>query len=266
LVCSAVLIGFIALAAYAQDTNDLQSKLASRFAVTKMSANKADIITAGSVLVLHKDGLLMYSTDNPAPPLNTYKKGKISQPFGSGLGRGLLNAMSTGTDATDVVQRKFQADEKFWLMSCTVQPDGIVMRFISDPYDDVRYWGELKFQFAKGQVPSADEALKTVAEAITVQPSDSNEASAQPAPASPAHSAPASGAPGNATLPAITPPPPPADAPPPQPKTIAVGQTKDTLVAILGPPQKIVKLPTKEIYYYPDMKVILVKDKVTDVQ
>ena len=33
-----------------------------------------------------------------------------------------------------------------------------------------------------------------------------------------------------------------------------------------GQPQKIVNLGTKEIYYYPDMKVTFVGGKVTDVQ
>ena len=55
-------------------------------------------------------------------------------------------------------------------------------------------------------------------------------------------------------------------APPPPPKTISVGQTKDEVIAIFGQPQKVVKLPTKEMLYYPDMKVTLVEAKVTDVQ
>jgi hypothetical protein len=64
----------------------------------------------------------------------------------------------------------------------------------------------------------------------------------------------------------IAPPPPPADAPPPAPKTIALKQTKDEVVANFGQPTKVVKLGTKEIDYYPDMKVTFVNSKVTDVQ
>lgn len=64
----------------------------------------------------------------------------------------------------------------------------------------------------------------------------------------------------------IPPPPPPADTPRPPPKTISLGQTKDEVVAILGQPQKVVKLAAKEMLYYPDMKVILIDQKVTDVQ
>ena len=35
---------------------------------------------------------------------------------------------------------------------------------------------------------------------------------------------------------------------------------------LFGAPTKIVKLGTKEIDYYPDMKVTFVNNKVTDVQ
>jgi hypothetical protein len=64
----------------------------------------------------------------------------------------------------------------------------------------------------------------------------------------------------------LTPPPPPVDAAPPSPKTIAVGNTKEQVAAILGPPQKVVQLKQKEIDYYPDMKVVFVAGKVSDVQ
>jgi hypothetical protein len=38
------------------------------------------------------------------------------------------------------------------------------------------------------------------------------------------------------------------------------------VVANLGQPKKIVNLGAKEMYYYPDMKVIFTNGKVTDVQ
>ena len=64
----------------------------------------------------------------------------------------------------------------------------------------------------------------------------------------------------------LAPPPPPPDAPPAAPKTIEKGQTKDVVVAILGQPSKVIKLGTKEIDVYPDMKVTFINNKVTDVQ
>ncbi len=52
----------------------------------------------------------------------------------------------------------------------------------------------------------------------------------------------------------------------PAPRTVSLGQTRDEVIATLGQPDKVVKLSTKEMLYYPDMKVILVDQKVVDVQ
>jgi len=43
--------------------------------------------------------------------------------------------------------------------------------------------------------------------------------------------------------------------------------SKDDVIANFGQPEKVVKLGTKEIYYYKDLgKVTFVNGKVTDVQ
>jgi hypothetical protein len=50
------------------------------------------------------------------------------------------------------------------------------------------------------------------------------------------------------------------------PQTVEVGMTPDQVTAALGKPDKIVKLTTKQIYYYKDMKVTFLNGKVSDVQ
>ena len=266
----AVLLASVTPWVYGQSTDaqqELQQKLTSEFALTKTSADKSNIVTAGSVLILHKDGLLMYSITTPISPLNGYKKGKISQGFGSSFMRDLGNVMVTSANnSTEIPQRKFQSGEKFWVTGCSIHDDGIVFQFYSDPYGGIRYSGQLKFPFAKGHVPSVDEALKTIGEVLTVDSSDNAAASSQPPVPTPSQAATQQAAvPGSSFLP-IPPPPPPVDTPPPAPRTISLGQTKDQVVASFGPPQKVVKLQTKEIDYYPDMKVTLVNGRVTDVQ
>lgn len=233
----------------------LQQKLESEFKLTKVSADKTDVVTAGSVLVLHKDGLVMCSVETRIPPTNTYKNGKVGMGFGSTLGWGV--ALGTTTDT--IPQRKFVAGEKFWLTAFNIQDDGVMFQFISDPYQDVRYYGLMKVPFPKHTMPPADDVLRTIAEVITAQPDDN---AAQSAPQQQAQAP----APAAKPMPTIAPPPPPADEPPPQPKTISIGQTKEVVVAILGQPQKVVNLGTKEIDYYPDMKVIFLHGKVSDVQ
>ena len=49
-------------------------------------------------------------------------------------------------------------------------------------------------------------------------------------------------------------------------KTIALGQTKEEVVATLGQPQRLVVLGAKQIYVYSDRKVIFVDGRVTDVR
>ena len=111
-----------------------------------------------------------------------------------------------------------------------------------------------------GSVPPVDDFVKTVFDVITVQPAenqgnqgDQGNQSDQPAAAPEAPAPP----------PEIAPPPPPADTPPP---TIALHQTKDEVIAVMGQPARIVKLGVKEIYYYKDMKVTFTNGKVSNVE
>jgi hypothetical protein len=243
----------------------IQQKLESDYTVSKAAADHSDIVTAGSVLVLKKDGLLMSATTTGSAAQNTYKDGKISQGMWKVAkmpGFGTLMGHS-GTGAT-VTTRTFVAGEKFWVTKITVRDDCVILDLLSDPISDVRYYSTLKFPFAKGALPTPEQADTNVAEVLTVQPDDN--ASDNGSKKAPADAAPAQAAAPPPPMAPIAPPPPPADTPPPAPKTIALKQTKDEVLANFGPPTKVVKLGTKEIDYYPDMKVTFVNNKVTDVQ
>jgi hypothetical protein len=241
---------------------DLQQKLESQYTLTKATADRSDIVTAGAVLVLQKDNLLMYTSSTTAPPTNTYKDGKISQGvFGIAACKWCRKIPGTGS-APNVDSRTFVTGEKFWVTKIDVHDDGVVFEFFSDPINDVRYYGLLKFPYSKGAPPSTDQMMSTIAEVVKVQPADNSGGDSGQQAQAPA---PPPAAPQPAMAP-IAPPPPPTDAPPAAPKTITLGQTKDQVVAIMGQPTKVVKLPTKEIDYYPDMKVTFVGGKVKDVE
>ena len=234
----------------------LWERLNSQFKATKTTDDKSDIVTAGSVLVLKKDGLLMYSIDAKVIPTSTYKNGKVSMGFGATLSTNLLlGHAQSGLNTSNVPQRKFVAGEKFWLTAFDIQEGNVVFQFYSDPYEDVRYQGQLTFPYPKHNMPPADEMLKTIAEVLTGQPDDSAAANA-----------PARESQSEQVMAPIPAPPPPPDQPPPPPKTISKGDTKDYVVAAFGQPEKMVKLGAKEIYYYKDLKVTFVNGKVTDVQ
>ncbi len=251
---------------------DLQQKVSAQFTLTTITADRSDIVTPGSIVVLQKNGLEMIAVASPTPTLVSYKKGKLSEGFGAGL----LRAAKTGTmlglsgsNNTTFQQRTFAAGEKFWIVGAAVKNDGVFLQLYSDPYDGIRYYSQVKIPFSRrNKYPSADDLLKTIAEVITVQPPDNSAAGSSPqqAPAATAAPLPPIAPPPAATaapLPPIAPPPPPADQAPP---TIKLGDTKDQVIANFGQPKRVVDLRTKEIDYYPGMKVTFVKGKVTDVQ
>jgi hypothetical protein len=255
----------------------IKEKLVSQIKLTKAAADHSDIVTAGDVVVLHKDGLMMCSSASSYAFSNTYGNGVLAATYKNRAkdaaksflkGRLPFGGGGSATDAANngCTSRKFVAGEKFWVTGVELQKDGIVVSTFSDPYNDVRYYGEIDFQFPKGAVPPVDDFVKTVSEVITVQPADDKDNAGKSdqggQPAQAAAAAPPS-APAPAAMAAIAPPPPPADAPPP---TIAVGQTKDQVTTAFGQPARMAKLGAKEIYYYKDMKVTFTNGKVSNVE
>jgi hypothetical protein len=289
-ISMAVLIVLAAVpwAAYAQDQGltAIQKKLESEYQLTKTTDDKSDIVTAGSVLVLHKDKVLMVAATSTANPcMNTYKDGKITPTKACGVGEKLRRLPGFGHvpgGGSAPATRNYVSGEKFWLTKVDVKASGVVLDFFTDatPAGDqgIRYKGALTIPFG-ALTPTPDEALKAVAEVITVAPSeDSKDAkggdNAQPAPqggqqqAAPPNqpaappAAPAAPAPAEAPPAPIEPPPPP----PPDPVEVSEGQTIAQVVAAMGQPVKKAKIGTKDIYYYKDLKVTFVNGKVKDVQ
>jgi len=259
----------------------IQEKLVSQIKLTKSTADRSDIVTAGDIVLLHKDGLMMCSSTSSYAFSNSYSNGVLAASYKNrakdalkSWGFGHVPVFGGGTSATDAANngcpsRKFVAGEKFWITGVTPQKDGILISTFSAPYPDpsgnqVRYYGEIKFAFPKGSVPPPDDFVKTVSEVITVAPADDKggqgDQGGQPVQGAGPAAAPAAP---QAPMPDIAPPPPPADAPPP---TIAIGQTKDQVTAAFGQPVRLAKLGAKEIFYYKDMKVTFTNGKVSNVE
>ncbi len=262
----------------AQDKAAIEKKLTSQYALTHTTADRTDIVTAGAILVLQKDNLMMVDVTSANVYQNTYKEGKITQNalgrFTRGLGR-----LPGAQQAAGAPERTYVAGEKMWLTKIDVKDDGVVLELYTDAINDIRYRAGLKFPFAKGKTPGPDQVAREVAEVFTVQPADNttDNSQQQQAPAAPARQAapppqqplapvPPPPPPPDEKLAPIAPPPPPADETAGPPKTISLGQSKDEVTANFGAPQKIVKLGAKEIYYYKDLKVTFVAGKVSDVQ
>ena len=173
----------------AGDLAAIQGRLNSQFKLTTTTADRSDIVTAVDVVVIHKPGLLMYAVASPMPPSNSYKNGKIGQGWG-GFGKDMMITMATpgvGT-AANYPHRPFVPEGKCWITGIQVQKDGVLFQLYSDPYDDIRYYSNLKIPFPnKKEVPSVDAAVQLVAEVLTVvAPDNQGEQQAQESTSGPA--------------------------------------------------------------------------------
>jgi len=229
---------------------DIQKQLTSLYTPAKATADGTDLVTAGAVLVLQKDNLQMCKVEQPLPVSNYYKNGAITQAGFSGFFKA-MNVLSkfgaaggaAGAAAGSAAgampageSRQFVAGEKFFVTRISAGPDGVTFAFISDPIKEQRYKSTLKFAFPKGAAPSPDDVAAMVAEVIKVDaPEEAQAPAAAAAPAAPT-------------------------------KTIAVGQSRDEVIAMFGVPAKVVQLGAKEIDFFPDMKVTFVKNKVANVE
>lgn len=267
------------LVASAQDKTAIQQKLTSQYALTKTTADKSDIVTAGAILVLKKDNLVMVDVTSSNFYQNTYRDGKITQNAlkqargGWNAFKGIIPGASAvpAVPSSGAAQRTFVAGEKMWVTDIEVKDNGVRMQLYTDAINNIRYGAALNFPF-KGSAPIDQQTTQQmIAEVFDVQPSDDSSGNGVQQAAAPANApqqAPTGGQAqqADAVPPPIPPPPPPADEPPPAPKTISLGQTKDVVIANFGQPDKIAEVGTKEIYYYKDLKVTFVKGKVSDVE
>ena len=180
----------VGLSAQSGDTAAIQQKLNSQFKLTTTTADRSDIATAGDIVVIHKPGLLMYAVASPMPPSNTYKNGKIGQGWG-GFGKDMMITMAApgGGTANDYPHRPLAPEEKCWVTGIQVQKDGVLFVLYSDPYDNIRYYANLKIPFPdKKAVPAVDIASQMVAEVLTLVPQGDEASQSGPIPAAVASS------------------------------------------------------------------------------
>jgi hypothetical protein len=267
---SVALLAAVPFAAEAQEPptrGAVLARLQQEYVTARMNDDQTDLAAAGSILTLKKDDLVTIALSAGVPCANNYKDGKISQ-----------STIAKLTCGRVITKRKVMlAGQKLWVTNIDVREGGVVFDLFTDPYQGEHYKATLQFPVPKGAIPNPEEMVKVVAEVFSAAPpptpsADAASPEAAPAPAPSKPLAPAgrpAGAAGFAPAPAQDAPLPPLDVPPPppaEPKTVSLGQSSDQVKAIFGSPDKIVKLGTKEIYFYQGLKVTFVNNKVSDVQ
>jgi hypothetical protein len=243
----------------------LQKKLQARYKLTKLTADKTGLVTAGAILTLKKDGFLMVPSTSTLSCVNQYKGEKIT------IGALARASCDVGARHAGGAPRKFVEGEKLNVTVISVSEKSVLFELYSkDAYADVYYRAGLSFPIEKGSLPSADELLAATGEVFSVAPpEDTNTA---PAPAQTLAAGPLTPEP--APVPAATPTPQPIKyeeiAPPPPPPAPTVelkkGLTIDQVVAQLGQPVTTAKVSDiKQIYLFKEWKITFINGKVADM-
>ena len=240
LILAGITPGSVA-AAQSAPAASLESQLRAQYILVKTGTDAYGlaIVEPGTVLVLQK-GILGVPPNSLVTCSSKYQEGNLNGP----------NPLCQAIVAKDA--RYLQVGERVypWKLEVNLAKDKITFGVVecdacNGATQPMSFKGEVVFQFAKGSLATADPAkvLETVSQVLAVDTSN------QAPPAPEAQAQPAQPA-----------------APPAEPQTIELGQTQEQVEAALGKPEKIVKLASKQIWVYKDLKVTFLKGKVTDVQ
>jgi hypothetical protein len=239
-----------------------------RFATATLGINGYPQIVPGTILTVRKEGIVSFGEDDAA-----YAELCPSQFQGGGI----HTPQSTICTALAPASRRYlKVSETVCVTALNVEAKtDTVSMFLATCNRNHRvtksgaYHALVNFHFSKGSLAatSASQVEQVISQALsegTTEVATDKEAGNGP-----------DGKTTDAIQPIAPPPavaqepePGPGTDPPAQPATsgVAKGQSTDQVVAILGPPSSIADLGAKLIYFYPNLKVVFVNGKVSQIQ
>jgi hypothetical protein len=243
----------------------LQDQLSAQYKLVKMGSDTSgySVVEAGTLLEIKKGGILgVPYSDNSV--LNTkYENGTVKSPnnvLSKTIGFGMkkfgkeqtTHLMAVGDK---VYPQKIEVDPTKDTVSISVVECDKCNK--TDPPTYMK--AKVVFEFPKGSIASAQAGSveDTIGQLLAI--SDDSQGQDQQQQGGDQQQ-------GGGQQQAAQEQAPAQQAPPQQPQTIEVGMTPDQVTAAMGQPDKIVKLTSKQIYIYKDMKVTFVGGKVSDVQ
>jgi hypothetical protein len=251
--------------AAAQD--DLLKTLKQKYRLTEINAQGVAAIP-GTVLTIEADGI----NAEPYPTMITFENpvvdGQVKQ-RSKGLGFLKSPNLQILQPGQKVYITKINEDtqgKEDSLKVTILTSDAVLATFTNGAYGGQyqaakRYSTTLSFKEPKGTLAqmSVDDASKMIEAVLSVNPADQVRARdtgvvARSCEPHCAVSTTTGATIGGASIPQSGTP------------TIALGQTTDQVTAAIGAPKQIVDLGSKQIYKYPDMKIIFIDGKVSDVE
>lgn len=208
------------------EKNGLKEALEAKYGLTKVSWDKVRVTDPGPVYVLKAEGVNADRATDMTMLVNKVVNGHVEQP--KGFGASMFSKQTT---------KQFKPGERLYLTKIEIKDEGLLFWFISTETSDysehgstkqTRYRAVLGFEIPKASMEASQiDDIKKIVDPIVLLETDAQAANT---------------------------------------KTVELGQTPDQVKAAVGAPDKIIKLGTKDIYVYKDMKVVFVDGKVSDVQ
>jgi hypothetical protein len=267
----------------------LQEQLQAQYKLAKMGSDSSgyQVVEEGTVLAVQKGGILGLPYKSSVWPTATYQNGTVKasaaaaaaggkvKDFGSKF-CGLTHKCPQTPDAAsnETSTKLFKIGDKVYATKIDVKPDKdtVTLSIVScdtcnkvDPatYNKVN----VIFQFAAGSLAKAQagEVEDTIAQVFTLsdnnsggdnQQGNNQQGGDQQQQGGDQGQQQAGGNNGGGQ----------DQQQQADPQTVEVGMTPDQVTNALGRPDKIVKLTSKQIFIYKDMKVTFVNGKVSDVQ
>jgi len=263
----------VAVVPVAAAQNDLVGALRHKYRLTEINMQGV-AANPGTVLTIEADGI----NAEPYPTMITFENpvvdGQVKQ---RSKGFGLLKSSNLQIlqpgQKVYITKINASTDGKEDALKVTILTcDAVLATFTNGAYGGQyqaakRYSTTLAFKLPKGTLGqlSVEDASKMIETILSFNPADQVRArdSGVVARSCEPHCAVSTTTGQTVGAPVVPQNGAPSDAPPP---TVALGQTPVQVTAILGQPKQIIDLGAKQIYKYPDMKVVFINGKVSDVQ
>ncbi len=246
----------------------LQEQLVAQYKAVKMGSDTSgySVVEEGTLLAIQKGGMLGVPYSDKATLTNKYEGGAVHAPSGLMLsGKKAILGHFSSTQSQGQTTKLFAKGDKVYptKVEVNVEKDivtlGIVACDTCNKTDPPTYnKANVAFQFPKGSLAkaSAGDVEDTIGQLLSISDSSQDQGGGQDQQQGAQGDQQGGGQQGGgAQQPAQQ-----------EPASVEVGMTPAQVEAALGKPDKKVTLPTKQTYYYKDMKVIFKDGKVVDVQ
>jgi len=249
----------------------LQEQLVAQYKAAKMGSDTSgySVTEEGTLLAIQKGGMLGSPYSEKTTLANKYEGGTVHPPSGSLLtAKKAIFGHFSQTQSQGQETKLFAKGDKVYptKVEVNLEKDTVTMGIVAcdtcNKTDPPTYnKANVVFQFPKGALAkaSAGDVEDTIGQLLSISDSSQDQGGGQQGGQDQQQGGQGNqqgGAQQGAQQPAA----------PQEPASVEVGMTPAQVEAALGKPDKKVTLPSKQTYYYKDMKVIFKDGKVVDVQ